>query len=70
MDEDEEAAGTRNGPALPAVEAARSYGLKQSARYTLTLEELAALIEGLCARPSLRSYISDRYYVFSIHGYE
>ena len=31
---------------LQAVDAARSYGFQQSAKYTLTLEELATLIEG------------------------
>jgi len=31
---------------LQAVDAARAYGFKQSARYTLTLEELTALVEG------------------------
>jgi ABC-type bacteriocin/lantibiotic exporter with double-glycine peptidase domain len=31
---------------LRAVDAARSYGFQQSARYTLKLEELAALVEG------------------------
>ena len=31
---------------LQAVDAARSYGFQQSARYTLTLEELTALVEG------------------------
>lgn len=31
---------------LQAVDAARSYGFQQSARYTLTLEELAILVEG------------------------
>ena len=31
---------------LHAVDAARSYGFQQSARYTLTLEELAILVEG------------------------
>ena len=31
---------------LQAVDAARSYGFKQSARYTLTLEEITTLVEG------------------------
>ena len=31
---------------LQAVDAARSYGFKQTARYTLTLEELTTLVEG------------------------
>lgn len=31
---------------LQAVDVARSYGFQQSARYTLTLEELATLVEG------------------------
>ena len=31
---------------LQAVDAARSYGFQQSARYTLTLEELSTLVEG------------------------
>lgn len=31
---------------LRAVDAARSYGFEQSARYTLMLEELATLVEG------------------------
>lgn len=31
---------------LQAVDAARAYGFKHSARYTLTLEELTALVEG------------------------
>ena len=31
---------------LQAVDAARSYGFERSARYTLTLEELATLVEG------------------------
>jgi len=31
---------------LQAVDAARSYGFEQSARYTLTLEELSTLVEG------------------------
>lgn len=32
--------------ALHAVDAARRYGFQQSAKYTLTLEELATLVEG------------------------
>lgn len=32
--------------ALRAVDAARHYGFQQSAKYTLTLEELATLVEG------------------------
>jgi ABC-type bacteriocin/lantibiotic exporter with double-glycine peptidase domain len=35
---------------LQAVDAARAYGFKQSARYTLTLDELTALVEG-CSYP-------------------